>query len=111
MQIHPLYDPTHCSAFVHDISSDDDLPIDPNSIDFVCMIFVLSAIPPQRLNSINFAVFLNLHNRFQTVLSKLSKVLKPGGKILFRDYGRLDMAQLRFKPGSTHILPHPLIRQ
>lgn len=36
------------------------------------------------------------------MLKNLVQHLKPGGLLLFRDYGRYDMAQMRFKKG--HLL-------
>nr|XP_028605753.1 methyltransferase-like protein 8 isoform X6 [Podarcis muralis] len=37
--------------------------------------------------------------RIQGVVNGLARLLKPGGMILFRDYGRYDASQLRFKKG------------
>lgn len=81
----PLYNEEKLIAFQCDITKEDIFNyIKKESLDFITMIFVLSAIHPEK----HFQVF-------QTMFS----LLKPGGKILFRDYGLYDMAQLRFKPG------------
>jgi len=82
---HKLFDTSRCHAFVCDVAGDNpEFPFPPNSLDFIVLIFVLSAIQPDRMLS---------------MLKRLSFLLKPGGMILFRDYGRYDMAQLRYKPG------------
>lgn len=80
-----LYDEKHIKAFQCDITTQQvHEHIDPGSLDVCTMIFVLSAIHP---------------DKFKDVVQNLWKVLKPGGLLLFRDYGLYDMAQLRFKPG------------
>nr|KAJ3419601.1 hypothetical protein HK105_006748 [Polyrhizophydium stewartii] len=80
-----LYDESRCKAFVHDITS-PDLPahIEPGTVDIITCIFVLSAIHP---------------STWDRAVRNLHAMLKPGGVVLFRDYGRYDLAQLRFKKG------------
>lgn len=70
-----------CCPFVCDVSQ-QELGLPANSLDVVVMIFVLSAVQPDQM---------------QAVVNKLVRCLKPGGTLLFRDYGRFDLAQLRFK--------------
>ncbi|XP_048731281.2 2-hydroxyacyl-CoA lyase 1-like [Ostrea edulis] len=82
---HPDYKPDTCHAFVCDITDEKaEIPFPDQSLDIVILIFVLSAIQPEKM---------------QYVLNRLAQFLKPGGRILLRDYGRYDMAQLRFKKG------------
>jgi len=52
-------------------------------MDFITMIFTLSAIP--------FAIM-------PSTIEQCVCVLKPGGLLLFRDYGLYDMTMLRFLP-------------
>ncbi|KAK9171121.1 Methyltransferase-like protein [Cryptosporidium meleagridis] len=74
-------------GFVFDIvHSDIPAYICPESFaDFGLLIFVLSAIHPKH---------------HQDVVTRCSKSLKSGATLLFRDYGRYDMAQLRFAKSS-----------
>ena len=63
----------------------DDLPTRENQCDLVLCLFVLSAMSPENM---------------PRAVKKLYTTLRPGGKILVRDYGQYDQAQMRFKKGS-----------
>ncbi|XP_039168377.1 tRNA N(3)-methylcytidine methyltransferase METTL6 isoform X3 [Eucalyptus grandis] len=54
-------------------------------VDFITLIFTLSAIPFQMMPK---------------ALAECFCVLKPGGLLLFRDYGLYDMTMLRFESGK-----------
>lgn len=83
---HPLYVPERCCGFQCDLTCDDLRDHVPEgSVDVVTLIFVLSAVHPDKM---------------ELVLQNISRVLKPGGSVLFRDYGLHDHAMLRFKSGS-----------
>jgi len=73
------------SADVWDAAG-EELPsgLEEGSVDVVIMIFIFSALNPMQWK--------------QTVYN-INRLLKPGGEVLFRDYGRGDLAQVRFKAG------------
>jgi tRNAThr (cytosine32-N3)-methyltransferase len=58
--------------------------LEAESVDLVLMIFVFSAISPLQ---------------WSQAVRNVYALLRPGGEILFRDYGRGDLAQVRFKKG------------
>ncbi|KAJ2607802.1 hypothetical protein EV177_005317 [Coemansia sp. RSA 1804] len=77
------YDEQRCSAFVWDLSSAELPPqVEPESVDILLMVFVFSALHP---------------DQWIQAVENAYKIVKPGGIVLFRDYGRNDLAQLRFK--------------
>jgi SAM-dependent methyltransferase len=85
---HPQYASGRCRAFVCDISKADwsqTVPFEPSSLDCIILLFVLSALDPKDMSA---------------VVQNVKKYLKPGGMVFFRDYGRYDLAQLRFKSGK-----------
>ena len=79
---------------VHDIAN-EDLPLEDNSMDLVLCMFVLSAIS---------------YEKQAGIFRRMCRVLKPGGKLLIRDYGRYDEAQLRFS-GKNKIEENFYVRQ
>ncbi|EEA22033.1 actin binding protein, putative [Talaromyces marneffei ATCC 18224] len=87
------YNEKFMRAEVWDVTSDEEeidgeikssMPpgVEEGSVDVVILIFIMSALAPDQWN----AALRNIH-----------RVLKPGGLVLFRDYGRGDLAQVRFK--------------
>uniref|UniRef100_A0A3Q3GXU9 tRNA N(3)-cytidine methyltransferase n=2 Tax=Kryptolebias marmoratus TaxID=37003 RepID=A0A3Q3GXU9_KRYMA len=85
VKTNPEYDSQRCFAFVHDLSdAEANYPVPDGTLDVIVLIFVLSALHPDKMRA---------------SISRLARLLKPGGVMLLRDYGRYDMAQLRFKKG------------
>jgi SAM-dependent methyltransferase len=81
-QSNALYDTNRVRAFVCDLTT-GQMPefVEDNSVDVVLLVFVLSAIAPERMHA---------------ALGCIYRALKPGGFVIFRDYGRYDMTQMRF---------------
>ena len=70
------------NAFVADLTKDRLRGRVPAAgVDLVTMVFVLSAISPAKMRA---------------ALRNVAEVLKPGGKVLFRDYAKGDLAEERF---------------
>lgn len=82
------YNEKYMSADVWDIAGEGEGALPPGlseeSVDVVVLIFIFSALAP---------------DQWERAVSNVYRVLKPGGLILFRDYGRGDLAQVRFKKG------------
>lgn len=69
-------------AQVCDLVNDKALPFQPELANFGIFLFVMSAISPEN---------------FHSVAKKIYDQMSPeGGVLYFRDYGRYDLAQLRF---------------
>lgn len=85
--IYKKNNPHRIKAFVADITGPNELicNLDNQAMDIASLIFVLSAIDPGKMS---------------LVVENLSKVLKPGGLVLFRDYAKYDKAMLRFGKDS-----------
>ena len=87
----PSYDERHMRANVWDLAVQTEgggagLPpgVKASTVDVAIMVFVFSALEPCQ---------------WQQALRNVWAALKPGGEVLFRDYGRGDLAQVRFKKG------------
>ncbi|TEB36521.1 methyltransferase [Coprinellus micaceus] len=71
-------------AAVWDLTSKEGIPsnLQEGTVDVIVLIFVMSALHP---------------DEWLQALGNIYKLLKPGGLVVLRDYGRYDLAQLRFK--------------
>lgn len=85
MRAHEGYDTKHMQADVWDVASDELPPgLEEGSVDIALLVFIFSALSPLQ---------------WKKAVENVHRVLKPGGEVCFRDYGRGDLAQVRFKKG------------
>lgn len=85
MRSHAEYSSKQMQADVWDVASEELPPgLEESTVDVVLMIFIFSALSPQQ---------------WEQAVRNIHRVLKPGGEVCFRDYGRGDLAQVRFKKG------------
>lgn len=77
---HQNFNEKQIKLFQLDIST-QDIPTDCHKVDYALLMFVLSAIVPEK---------------HEEILQKVHNALTPGGILYFRDYSRYDMAQIRF---------------
>ncbi|RYO84369.1 hypothetical protein DL766_007656 [Monosporascus sp. MC13-8B] len=85
MRNHEAYDTNVMQADVWDAAGEDLPPgLGEDSVDVVLMVFIFSALSPAQ---------------WEQAAKNIYRVLKPGGQVCFRDYGRGDLAQVRFKKG------------
>ncbi|KYK54327.1 putative ABP140-actin filament-binding protein [Drechmeria coniospora] len=85
MRSHEAYDTKHMQADVWDASGEALPPgLEEGSVDVAVMVFIFSALSP---------------NEWAQAVRNVHRLLKPGGLVCFRDYGRGDLAQVRFRKG------------
>ncbi|RGP60719.1 putative abp140-actin filament-binding [Fusarium longipes] len=79
------YNTEFIQADVWDVASDSLPPgLEEGSVDVAVLIFIFSALSP---------------DQWAKAVDNVYRVLKPGGLVCFRDYGRGDLAQVRFRKG------------
>ncbi|KFG85283.1 putative Actin-binding protein ABP140 [Metarhizium anisopliae] len=85
MRNHEAYDTKFIQADVWDVAGESLPPdVEEGSVDVAVMVFIFSALSPRE---------------WAQAVRNVHKVLKPGGLVCFRDYGRGDLAQVRFRKG------------
>ncbi|KAE9599818.1 putative tRNA(Thr) (cytosine(32)-N(3))-methyltransferase [Lupinus albus] len=96
VKTHKDFNESHVNAFVSDLTVDDLCKeILPSSVDIVTMIFMLSAVSPEKM---------------ALVLQNIRKVIKPNGYVLLRDYATGDLAQERFSGKDQKISDNFYVR-
>lgn len=85
MRSHEEYNEAFMSADVWDVTSDELPPgVGEGTVDVAILVFIFSALAP---------------TQWKKAVANVHRLLKPGGQVCFRDYGRGDLAQVRFKKG------------